>query len=75
MDTVELKPCPFCKEKACAEIDNVGKALKIYCENCPAEMRVTYEEANLGDGSLISFDEAIVWMDYLIARWNVRVRG
>ena len=73
MDKVALNPCPFCAIDVCAEMNYIEKAFKIFCPNCPAEMRVTYEEANLGDGSLISFDEAIVWMDYLIARWNGRM--
>lgn len=73
MDKIALKPCPFCKEEACAEIDNVGKAFRIYCPNCPAEMRVTYKEADLDDGSVIAFNEAAEWMNTLIERWNERV--
>lgn len=72
MGKVELKPCPFCGADACAEIDNVEKALKIYCANCPAEMRVTYRDANLDDGSVIAFHEAAEWMNTLIERWNER---
>lgn len=72
MDKVALKPCPFCGEDACAEIDNVNKAFKVYCLNCPAEMWVPFQNAGLDDGSLISFDEAEKWMSSLTEQWNER---
>ena len=72
MDKVALKPCPFCGDEACSELDNVDKALRIFCTNCPAEMRVTYKEAALDDGSFIAFYEAIKWMNTLTERWNER---
>lgn len=72
MHRVALKPCPFCKEEACAEIDNVGKEFRIYCSVCPAEMRVTYRDANLDDGSVIAFQEAVDWMNTLVDLWNAR---
>lgn len=72
MDKVALHHCPFCGEEACAEQDNDKKAFRIYCPNCPAEMRVTYKEADLYDGSVIDFNEAVYWMNYLIEQWNER---
>ena len=72
MDKVALKPCPFCGEDACSELDNVSKALRIFCTNCPAEMRVTYKEANLDNGDFISFYEAINCMNTLTELWNER---
>ena len=72
MDKVALNPCPFCANDVCAEMNYIEKAFKIFCPNCPAEMRVTYEEANLGDGSVIAFDESVYWINYLIEQWNAR---
>lgn len=72
MDMVALHHCPYCGEEACAEMNYIEKAFRIYCSNCPAEMRVTYKEADLDDGSVIAFDEAINWMNTLTERWNER---
>lgn len=71
-DKIALKPCPFCGEEACAEIDNANKAFKVYCLNCPAEMWVSYQCAGLDDGIIIAFDEAVEWMNTLIEQWNAR---
>ena len=71
-DYPKLRECPFCGNDVCAEIDNVNKAFKVYCLNCPAEMWVPFQNAGLDDGSLISFDEAMQWMSALIERWNER---
>ena len=72
MDKVALKPCPFCGDEAFANIDNVAKAFVVECTNCPAEIRVTYREADLDDGDIISFDEAVQWMNTLTEQWNER---
>ena len=77
MEHNELKPCPFCGGEPYAEIDYDHKEFKIYCLggnpcNCLAEMRLSFADAQLGDGSVISFDEAIKIMNELIELWNAR---
>lgn len=72
MNETELKPCPFCGEAAIAEICNITKEFRIYCENCPACMMLSFGDARLDDGSFISFYEARKIMDELTELWNER---
>ncbi len=72
MKETELKPCPFCGGAAIAEICNITKEFKIYCENCPAGMYLSFGDAQLDDGSFISFDDARKIMDELTECWNER---
>lgn len=78
MEHKELKPCPFCGGEAIAEIDYDHKEFRIYCQGnsnlpiCFAEMRFSFADAQLGDGSVISFDEAWQIMNELIELWNTR---
>lgn len=72
MKTTDLKPCPFCGEVATGEIDNVEKEFRIVCLNCRAEMRLSFAEAHLDDGSVIGFDEARQVIDGLTELWNER---
>lgn len=72
MKETELKPCPFCGGAVVSEICNIAKEFRIYCENCPANMSLSFYDAQLNDGSFISFDEARKIMDELTERWNER---
>ena len=70
---VKLKPCPFCGcEHIVAEINNLSKRFAIYCEDCIAAMKLSFVDAQLGDGSFISFYEARKVMDDLTEQWNRR---
>ena len=73
MKETELKPCPFCGDGVVAEICNITKEFRIYCANCPAGMRLSFLDAQLDDGSFISFDDARKIMDELTELWNERV--
>ena len=69
----ELKPCPFCGcEHIVAEINNLSKRFAIYCEDCVANMELSFTDAQLDDGSFISFYEARKIMDCLTEQWNRR---
>ena len=72
MKDIELKSCPFCGSVAISEICNTDKEFRIFCETCPAEMRLSFMDANLDDGCIISFDEARQVMDELTELWNER---
>ena len=72
MKETELKPCPFCGGEVISEICNITKDFRIYCENCPAEMKLSFYDAQLNDGSFISFYEARKIMDELTDLWNER---
>ena len=73
METNELKPCPFCGcEHIVAEINNLSKRFAIYCEDCIAAMELSFVDAQLEDGSFISFYEARKIMDEMTEQWNRR---
>ena len=73
MKEIELKPCPFCgHEHIISEINNMSKRFVIHCENCVAAMELRFVDAQLGDGSFISFYEARKVMDELTECWNRR---
>lgn len=72
MKKTELKPCPFCGGVAIAEMCNIEKEFRIYCEECPAKIGLSYGDAQLDDGSFISFYEARKVMDELTNLWNMR---
>lgn len=72
MMETELKPCPFCGGVAIAEMCNIAKEFRIYCEECPAKIGLSYGDAQLDDGSFISFREARKIMDELEELWNAR---
>jgi hypothetical protein len=72
MKEIKLKPCPFCGCDAVAEICNITKEFRIFCEHCPATMHLSYVDAQLGDGSFISFYEVRKIMDELTELWNER---
>ena len=73
MKETELKSCPFCGHKhIIAEINNMSNRFVIYCENCLATMELSFIDAQLDDGSFISFYEARKIMDELTEQWNRR---
>ena len=73
MYRTDLKKCPYCGgEGIISEIDYLHKKFHIYCEDCPATMELGFIDANLGDGSFISFYEAKRAMDELTELWNRR---
>lgn len=72
MKETELKRCPFCGDDAIGEMSYLTKDFRIYCANCPAEMKLSFYDAQLNDGSFISFYEARKIMDELTDLWNER---
>lgn len=73
MSRTELKPCPFCGcENITAEINNLSKRFCVYCGECPATVELSFTDANIGDGSFISFYEARKIIDELTELWNRR---
>ena len=71
----ELKPCPFCgSEVICAEISYYVKEFRIYCADngCVSEMRLSFEDAGLGEGGVIDFEEMQTIMQQLVDLWNTR---
>lgn len=73
MKETELKPCPFCGcEHIIAEINGLSKRFVIYCEDCIAMMELSFVDAQLGDGSFMSFYEVRKIMDELTENWNRR---
>ena len=74
----ELKHCPFCGgETVNAEVAYLHKEFRIYCASadeigCAAEMRLSFADAGLGDGSLVDFDEMQTIMKQLVDVWNTR---
>ena len=75
----ELKPCPFCGcEDITAEIATELREFRIYCcsdEGCIAEMSLSFEDAGLGSGFLISFEKAQRIMKELVEAWNRRAEA
>lgn len=72
----ELKPCPFCGGKyVIAEINNLSKRFTIYCEDCTANMELSFEDAQLDNGNFISFYKARELMDELTEAWNRRANN
>lgn len=72
MNETKLKPCPFCGSEAVTEINRDERCFGIYCSRCPAEIKLTFCELELGDGSVVSFDETARAMDELVEAWNRR---
>jgi hypothetical protein len=77
MANTELKPCPFCGgTEVYAEISFLTKEFRIYCadpeSSCPVAMRLSFSDAGLGDGSIVSFYEMETIMEQLIEAWNRR---
>ena len=73
MELNELKPCPFCgNEDVIAEINHLSKRFSVYCGECPATIELGFTDAQIGDGSFISFYEARKIMDGLTESWNRR---
>lgn len=73
MEHNELKPCPFCgSEEVIAEINHLSKRFCVYCGECPATIELGFIDAQIGDGSFISFYEARKIMDELTESWNRR---
>ena len=73
----ELKPCPFCGGEAVAEVAVFQREFRIYCTGedewvCPANMRLSFDDAGLGNGSVIAFDEMQKIMNDLVEHWNRR---
>lgn len=74
---VELKPCPFCGgDIIYAEISFEHKEFRIYCasdEGCPATMRLSFADAQLGNGEPLDFCEVENIMNEMVGHWNRRV--
>ena len=74
---MELKPCPFCGgEIIYAEVSFEHKEFRIYCasdEGCPAAMRLSFADAQIGNGEVIDFDEIEKIIQELVEWWNRRV--
>jgi hypothetical protein len=73
----ELKACPFCGgTEIYAEVSYVTKEFRIYCASpdcdCVAEMRLSFDDAGLGDGSIIDFKEMTTIIQQLVDLWNTR---
>lgn len=72
MTETKLKPCPFCGGKAVTEIVQNERYFEIYCSRCPVKINLPFCELNLGDGSVVSFDEMARAIDELTNLWNRR---
>lgn len=72
MKEVRLKPCPFCGGEAVAEVVQKKRYFEIYCSECPAKINLPFCELNLGDGSVVSFDEMARAINELTNLWNGR---
>ena len=75
----ELKTCPFCGgTEIYAEVSYVTKEFRIYCASpdcdCVAEMRLSFGDAGLGDGSIIDFKEMTTIIQQLVDLWNTRTQ-
>ena len=73
----ELQSCPFCGSTAIyAEVSYLTKEFRIYCANadepCAAEMRLSFADAGLGNGEIISFEEMTEVIQRLVDLWNTR---
>lgn len=71
-----LKPCPFCGGNSItAEIYFPLQEFRIYCaepdENCGAEMRLGFSDANIVGGRL-DFETCFNIMEQMIEAWNRR---
>ena len=73
----ELKSCPFCgSTEIYAEVSYLTKEFRIYCANadepCVAEMRLSFADAELGNGEIIGFEEMTKIIQQLVDIWNTR---
>ena len=68
----ELKPCPFCGgEIVYAEIYPPLSEFRIYCEECAAEMRLSFDDAGIVSRR-IDFEKAQTIMEQMTEAWNRR---
>lgn len=72
---IKLGNCPFCGGITSAKVDYNDRSFHIFCEECPAEMVLSFADAELGDGDVISFDEMTANITYLCNAWNKRAKG
>lgn len=71
---MELKPCPFCGGEAIiSEICFLHKTFRVYCEECPVSIELSFSDAGIGLGEFISFYEAKKIMKELEEAWNRRL--
>ncbi len=73
----ELEPCPFCGgTEIYAEVSYKTKEFRIYCANgdtsCVAKMSLSFEDAGLGNGEIIDFQEMTKIIKELVDMWNRR---
>ncbi len=74
MNSIELKPCPFCGDEASTKIEVVhGKAVdyiifKIYCYECKIERYVNIQSGN-------TFESAEKAKQEVIEAWNRRINN
>ena len=73
----ELKPCPFCgSTEIYAEISYEMKEFRIYCaepeDDCIASMRLAFNDAGVGNGEIIDFEEITKIVNKLVELWNTR---
>ena len=70
---MELKPCPYCSGEAIiADVNYLDKSFHILCEECPAEMNLSFADAGIGTGDIVSFYEMQKIMNELVEAWNRR---
>ena len=69
----ELKPCPFCgSSEIIAEVNQIDKRFYVLCGECVAEMNLSFVDAQIGDGKIVSFHEMHEIMKQMIEAWNRR---
>ena len=78
MSASRLKFCPFCGGTIVyGEINYTNKEFVIRCESnddCLAEMRLSFADADIGNGEIVSFYEIRKIMDELTEAWNRRAK-
>ena len=75
MKNNNLNPCPRCGcKEIITEINYPGRLLRIHCDECPTSVELDFEDADLGDGSYMSFEEITGAINEAIDRWNRRNR-
>ena len=73
MNEIKLNNCPFCGgESIISEIDYTSKVFRIYCEDCPATMELSFKDAKIGSGAFISFYEMTKIIYDITNSWNTR---
>ena len=76
----KLKHCPFCgSSEIYAEVSYITKEFRIYCADaecdCVAQMRLSFADAGLGDGSIIGFNEMQTIIQQMVELWNTRAEN